>query len=57
MLTRKVRQSGNGVCVQIPSQLAQEHDIQQGDEIAWETIDRGRLRAIRVPNREPGPDS
>lgn len=54
MLTRKVRESGNGLAVQIPSQLAQEHGISDGDLIEWSTIDRGVLRARRVPPEAKG---
>lgn len=48
MLTRKVRRAGDALAVTVPSQLAQEHGITEGDVLSWETVDRGVFRLKRV---------
>jgi len=51
-LTRKVRRSGEALAVTIPAQMAQEHGLEEGDSLAWETIDRGVFRLKRTERKE-----
>lgn len=56
-LTRKVRRSGFGLSIQIPSQMCLEHGIREGEHLAWETIGRGILKVRRLQEgaRAPAP--
>lgn len=50
MLTRRVRRSGHGLVLTLPSQLARLAGIEAGDLLAFEVVDdrAGVLRLRRV---------
>ena len=43
-IKRKVRQTGESIAVTIPSQIAQLHDINEGDYLEFEPIGTGEFK-------------
>lgn len=56
VLTRKVRRSGRGLVLTVPSQVAQLIELREGDAVAFEVVDDRagvlRLRKTRLEERE-----
>jgi antitoxin component of MazEF toxin-antitoxin module len=49
---RKVRMCGESMAITIPSQIAELHDIKEGDYMEFEPIGTGEFRIKRLRNRE-----
>lgn len=53
-IKRKVRMTGKSLAVTIPSQIAQLHDINEGDFLEFTPIGSGEFRIKKIRNSSSG---
>jgi antitoxin component of MazEF toxin-antitoxin module len=53
-LKRKVRKTGESLAITLPSQIAELHNIHEGDYVAFTIIGTGEFRIKKAERRRKG---